>query len=137
MSTEAVSPAPAAASTSNFPRPPRGAGTGTGRFNSSRGPRRGGFSGPRGASSATSKFPPSESTDWATAQDDTTDSSEEVAQLKIKYAGQLKVLKDVFPDWTAEDLVFALQEVDGDVDLATDRIATGKHLFVERGDVDW
>ena len=67
-----------------------------------------------------------ESTDWASAQDDnTTDSSEEVAQLKIKYTGQLKVLRDVFPDWTAEDLVFALQEVDGDFDLATDRIATG------------
>jgi len=43
------------------------------------------------------------------------------------------VLKDVFPDWTAEDLVFALEEVDGDVDLATDRIATGKHTFCGAG----
>ena len=48
------------------------------------------------------------------------------------------MLKDVFPDWTAEDLVFALQEVDGDVDLATDRIATGKTTFCGAGgDVDW
>ena len=43
------------------------------------------------------------------------------------------MLRDVFPDWTAEDLVFALQEVDGDVDLATDRIATGiYHTIYER-----
>jgi len=140
MSTETASPAPAVrASSSNFPRTTRGSATGSARFNSSRGPRRGSFSGPRGANSATSKFTPSESTDWASAQDDTTDSSEEVAQLKIKYANQLKILRDVFPDWTAEDLVFVLQEVDGDVDSATDRIATGitSLLFCENGVVDW
>jgi CUE domain len=71
-------------------------------------------------------LPPTESTDWATAQEDPSDSTEEVAHLKIKYANQLKLLRDIFPDWTAEDLVFALQEVDGDSALATVRIAGGR-----------
>jgi CUE domain len=67
-----------------------------------------------------------ESSDWATQEDISNDDpSAEVAELKLKYANQLKTLREVFPDWTAEDLVFALQEVDGDVTLATDRIAGG------------
>ena len=131
MSTEAASPATAnttaPSSSSNFPRPPRGSATGSSRFNSSRGPRRGGAGGTtRGGAINKSAHPPTE--DWSTAQEDpttTTDTSEEVAQLKVKYASQLKVLRDIFPDWTAEDLLFALQEVDGDVATATDRIAGG------------
>jgi hypothetical protein len=110
--------------TATAPRPPRG--TSTPRFNSSRGGRRGGLGASRGAL----KSQP-ESTDWAAQEDpaDADTSSEEVAQLKVKYANQLKTLKEVFPDWTAEDLVFALQEVDGDLPTATDRIAGGSHLL--------
>lgn len=48
-----------------------------------------------------------------------------MAQLKVRYGSQLKALKDVFPDWTTEDLAYTLQEVDGDLDLATDRITGG------------
>jgi CUE domain len=122
MSTEAASPATNASATSHLSRPPRSSTTGSSRFNSSRsGPRRGGAT--RGGAKSPAASP---TEDWSTAQEDpTTNSSEEVAQLKIKYANQLKVLRDIFPDWSSEDLVFALQEVDGDIAMATDRIAGG------------
>ena len=132
MSTEAASPATTAAPVSNLPRPPRGGSsattTGTSR---SRGSRRGG-AGAAGAPRGTfNKSTPAESTDWASAQEDpSVNTSEEAAQLKIKYSSQLKVLKDVFPDWTSEDLVFALQEVDGDLTNATDRIAGGTSEYM-------
>jgi hypothetical protein len=121
MSTEtAASSAP-----TSLPRPPRGTSTGTPRFNSSRGGRRGGFGPSRGGIGATKNSPP-ESSDWAAQEDNaSTDTSEEVTQLKAKYSNELKSLKEIFPDWTAEDLVFALQEVDGNIELATDRIAGG------------
>ena len=125
MSTEAASTANNNAS--SLHRPPRG-GSGSSRFNTSRGgPRRGAATATRGtsaaAAAATAKSTPTE--DWSAAQEDPSDTSEEVAQLKVKYVSQLKVLKDIFPDWTAENLVFALQEVDGDITLASDRIAGG------------
>ena len=109
--------------TPTLPRGGRGA-TGTPRFNSSRGGRRGGFGASRG--SLGNKPTQQESSDWS-AQEDTSndDPSAEVAELKLKYANQLKTLREVFPDWTTEDLVYTLQEVDGDIALATDRIAGG------------
>jgi CUE domain len=125
MSTEAASSAAPTVITPNLPRPHRGTGTGSSRFNSSRGPRRGGPSANRGGIGASNKSVPESSSDWAAAQEDPSDSSEEVAQLKIKYGNQLKLLTDIFSDWTNEDLVFVLQEVDGDLSLATDRIASG------------
>jgi len=48
-----------------------------------------------------------------------------MAQLKVEYGSQLKTLKDVFPDWTTEDLAYTLQEVDGDLSMAMDRITGG------------
>ena len=126
MPTEAASPATTAATTSNLPRSPRGGSSATTTGASrSRGPRRGGAGAGGAPRGAFNKPGPSESTDWASAQEDQSNMSEEVAQLKIKYSSQLKFLKDMFPDWTSEDLVFALQEVDGDVTFATDRIAGG------------
>jgi len=121
MSTEATA-------TTNLPRPPRGTGTGPSR---SRGRGRGGYSASRGASGAATKQT-HESSDWAAQEDPSSsaDTTEEVAQLKLKYSNQLKSLKEIFPDWTAEDLVYTLQEVDGDIELATDRIAGGCCMFV-------
>ena len=112
MSTEAT----------NLPRPPRG----TGPSRPSRGRGRGGYSAARGAVGAAPKAT-LESSDWAALDDPSSAdaATEEVAQLKIKYSNQLKSLKEIFPDWTAEDLVYTLQEADGDIELATDRIAGG------------
>jgi hypothetical protein len=104
--------------TPNLPRPSTRGSASRGRGTRGRGPPRGGLT----KSTATTT---EQSTDWATAQEDGPESSEEVNALKSKYASQLKSLKEIFPDWTAEDLVFALQEVDGDISLATDRIAGG------------
>jgi len=45
--------------------------------------------------------------------------------MKKKYAPELGMLKDMFPDWTDVDLVFALQETDGDVPATVDKITQG------------
>lgn len=39
---------------------------------------------------------------------------------------QLSSLKVLFPDWTEEDLLFTLQDANGDLDLAIDLISEGK-----------
>ena len=49
----------------------------------------------------------------------------EVGQLKKLYADKLKTIKEPFPDWTDEDIVFALQETDGDIELTVNRISEG------------
>jgi CUE domain len=128
MSSESFSAAIGHADSSTSRRPFRGSGSGSGRYNSSRGPRRGGYSSSRGGTNHVGQTEPSESTDWAAAEAEPSDTSEEVAQLKAKYENQLDVLRDIFPDWTTEDLLFVLQEADGDIETATGRIASG-HTF--------
>ncbi|KAK2734676.1 RNAPII degradation factor [Onygenales sp. PD_40] len=49
----------------------------------------------------------------------------EIGQLKKKYAGSLSTIKELFPDWTDEDLVFALEDADGDLEIAIERISEG------------
>lgn len=49
----------------------------------------------------------------------------ELGDMKRKYASELGMLKDMFPDWTEVDLVFALQETDGDVPATVDHITQG------------
>ncbi|KAI9890924.1 MAG: hypothetical protein M1814_003423 [Vezdaea aestivalis] len=49
----------------------------------------------------------------------------EFGELKSKYANQLRVIKEMFPDWTQEDLVFALQETNGDLENTIERITEG------------
>lgn len=49
----------------------------------------------------------------------------ELGEMKKKYAPELGMLKDMFPDWTDTDLVFALQETDGDVPNTVDKITQG------------
>lgn len=65
-------------------------------------------------------------------EQDTTQSIEdegEVGELKAKYADKLPLLREVCEGWNDEDLVFALQEVDGDVNAAVERITTGTVTF--------
>lgn len=49
----------------------------------------------------------------------------ELGQLKKQYSNQLSTLKELFPDWTDDDLVFALQETDGDLSSTIERISEG------------
>lgn len=54
------------------------------------------------------------------------DDSEEVRKLRAKYADKLALLRELFPDWTDEDLLYALQDAGGEVELAVGRISEGK-----------
>jgi CUE domain len=49
----------------------------------------------------------------------------EVGQLKKQYGSRVTTIKEMFPDWTDEDVVFALQETDGDLETTVDRITDG------------
>lgn len=45
--------------------------------------------------------------------------------MKKKYSSTLPMLKEMFPDWTDDDLVFALEDADGDVGDAAGHITEG------------
>lgn len=50
----------------------------------------------------------------------------EIGQLKQQYGSKVAVIKEMFPDWSSVDILFALQETDGDENLTVTRIAEGK-----------
>lgn len=50
----------------------------------------------------------------------------DLKKLKAKYNTQLSTLKELFTEWSEEDLIFTLQDADGDLELAIDRISEGK-----------
>jgi len=52
----------------------------------------------------------------------------EIGQLKKQYSSKLSTIKEMFPDWTDEDIVFALQETDGDLESTIERITEGMPL---------
>lgn len=58
------------------------------------------------------------------------DDGSEIGGLKKQYSSQLPMLKDMFPDWTDVDLVFALQETDGDLQTTIEKITEGIVVFV-------
>lgn len=49
----------------------------------------------------------------------------EVGQLKKQYGSKVSTIKEMFPDWTDEDVVFALKETDGDLETTVERITDG------------
>ncbi|KAB8339076.1 hypothetical protein FH972_022012 [Carpinus fangiana] len=53
------------------------------------------------------------------------DEQGELGQLKKQYMTELVTLKELFSDWTDDDLVFALQETDGDLETTIERISEG------------
>ncbi|KAK3679472.1 RNAPII degradation factor [Recurvomyces mirabilis] len=83
---------------------------------------RGGFGrgGPRGGRK------PTNGTGAETAQmDDLLEDQGELGEMKKKYSSELPMLKDMFPDWTDVDLVFALEEANGDVGATAEKISEG------------
>jgi hypothetical protein len=50
----------------------------------------------------------------------------EIAELKQQYGSKVDTIKEMFPDWTSVDILFALQETDGDESLAVTRMAEGE-----------
>ena len=53
------------------------------------------------------------------------DENPEQLALGENYSSQLVVLKELFSDWTQDDLIFALSESDGDLDTTISRISEG------------
>jgi hypothetical protein len=93
---------------------------------SARGGRSGfGSRGGRGGRSHTTNGDKFENTPPATIED-----NGEVGQLKKLYGSKVGTIKEMFPDWTDEDAVFALQETDGDLETTVERITDGKGLFM-------
>ena len=86
---------------------------------------RGGFSS-RGGGRSASKT--ANSAPLETSFDESLDEQGELGQLKKQYKTQLSTLKELFPDWTSDDLVFALQETDGDLETTVERITEGVWL---------
>jgi hypothetical protein len=52
----------------------------------------------------------------------------EIGQMKKKYSDALPTLKELFPDWKDEDLVFALEDSNGEIEEAIERITEGRYL---------
>lgn len=97
---------------------PRGGGTrGRGGFRGGRG----GFRGTRNPSRSHTKPDHEQENIPPAALDD----QGETGELKRKFGDKVPVLKEICPGWSDEDLVYALQETDGDVNAAVDRISTG------------
>ena len=94
------------------PSAPRGRGSGRGRGGYSS---RGGRGGSRQANGHKEEVPTEMSYE----------DEGELGDLKKMYATQLSTIKEMFPDWTDEDLVFALQETNGDLVRTIDRISEG------------
>ncbi len=89
-----------------------------------RGGFRGGRGGYRGGQRTTSRSK-REDTEQENIPPASLDDQGEVGELKRKYGDKVPLLREVCPGWSDEDLVFALQETNGDIEAAVDRISTG------------
>ncbi|KAH7026617.1 uncharacterized protein B0I36DRAFT_160677 [Microdochium trichocladiopsis] len=56
---------------------------------------------------------------------DAFDDDDDVSQLRKQYGSKLDTIKELFPDWSDADILYALQETDGDIELAATRISEG------------
>jgi hypothetical protein len=81
---------------------------------------RGGSRGGRAGSRSSSKAEIAESAPPIVYEDEG-----EIGQLKKKYAAYLPQLKELFADWTDEDLVFALEDANGDLESVIEHITDG------------
>ena len=93
------------------PSGPRGRGSGRGG--------RGGYSS-RGGRQRQANGDKTEATVNVTYEDEG-----EIGQLKKKYASNLAKIKEMFPDWTDDDIVFALEENSNDVERTVERMSEG------------
>lgn len=54
------------------------------------------------------------------------DDDGDVSQLRKQYGNsKLDAIKELFPTWSDADILYALKETDGDVEVAVNRIAEG------------
>lgn len=57
------------------------------------------------------------------------DDEGELGSLKKQYAFKLSTIKEMFPDWTSDDIVYALHEHDGDLEGTVEKISQGESLM--------
>jgi hypothetical protein len=103
--------------TSRPPAPARGRGSGRG----ARGgfSNRGGRAASRGHATNGDKDGPTDSTTLSTEDEG------EIGQLRKQYGSKTGLIKEMFPDWSEVDILFALYETEGDENLTVTRIAEG------------
>ena len=54
----------------------------------------------------------------------------EIGQLKKQYSSQLSTIREMFPDWTNEDIVMALNETNGDLETTVERMTDGMQTLL-------
>ncbi|KAI1323025.1 hypothetical protein F5Y16DRAFT_384951 [Xylariaceae sp. FL0255] len=54
-----------------------------------------------------------------------TDDDGDIALLRKQYGNKLSTIKELFEDWSDADILYALKETDGDVEVTATRIAEG------------
>lgn len=54
----------------------------------------------------------------------------EMGELKKTYSSSLSTVKEMFPNWTDEDVVYALQETEGDLQATIERISEGMWFYL-------
>ncbi|KAK7226115.1 hypothetical protein V2G26_014118 [Clonostachys chloroleuca] len=96
-------------------RPSASRGRGSGRGG------RGGFAGRGGRRTNGDKAEAHATQDLASAFDDEGD----IGELRRQYGDKTSVIREMFPDWSEVDVLFALQETNGDQNEAVTRIAEG------------
>ncbi|KAK1967158.1 hypothetical protein LY78DRAFT_576934 [Colletotrichum sublineola] len=92
-----------------------------------RGSGRGGRGGFASRGGRTSARPNGDNFDSKMDADDATSFEDqgELGELKKQYGSKAPLIKELFPDWSEQDILYALQETDGDENLAVTRIAEG------------
>jgi hypothetical protein len=57
------------------------------------------------------------------------DEPEDLRQLRQAHGSSLSTLKELFADWSEEDLLYAIQDAGGDLESAILRISDGKGFY--------
>ena len=97
-------------------RPGASRGRGSGRGG------RGGFSNRGGRPSGK---PNGDATDATAPTPSAFDEDGDIAELRKLYGAKIAPIQDMFQDWSDVDILYALREADGDMNLAVERIAHG------------
>lgn len=87
---------------------------------------RGGFSSRGARSSRVSNTNGSAKHDPEPTSLPTLDDQGEIADLKKAHGTKIPIVKELFPDWSEVDILYALKETDGDETLTIERIIDGK-----------
>ena len=60
------------------------------------------------------------------------DEQGEMGQLKMRYASELDTLREMFPDWSDDDLALAVQDNNGDLASTAEKITEGEPCTYKR-----